>query len=364
MRKCIYTQKDETNATFTSAEHIFPRCIGGVEKLDKDWVCDEFNQTMSKYEQAFAQEYLPILLSRMIFGTKGRKNHHGQAGVSFLISQETGQVTLGYIKEGNPIIIPQVIVEIPPFNGKPTGEMHVVNTQPEEARKLFQTLANYKGKFRVLKNADETLKGKMLIGYIQKQAYLGVFEQVDENTAVNCAKKLQILFKDMLSQDISNAPVNSLEELVNYHKIAQFCICDIMRVHAKIVFNVLAHLKGQSFALRPEFNGITNAIATGKDISKYVSLPNIQFSMNVSDRLFSHEEHFVCLTRVFNCLVGVVTLYGSTPSYQVILSNHWTEPFEPYGHICDWRNRKEYSLGEYFLQHNFFNDLDFQKDFL
>lgn len=359
MRKCIYTKKDETNATFTSAEHIFPRCIGGVEKLDKDWVCNEFNQTMSKCEQTFAQEYPPILLSRMIFGTKGRKNHHGQAGVSILISQETGQVTLGYVKDGTPIKIPQVVVEIPPFNGKPAGEMHVVNTKPEEARRLLQTLANYETKFRVLRTTDETLKGKILIGYIQKQAYLGVFEQVDADTAVNYAQTSQILFKYILSTYMGNAPANSVEEHVNYQKTVQFCICDIMRVYAKIVFNVLAYLKGQSFALRPEFNGITTAIATGKDISKYVSLPNVQFSLNVSDRLFSHEEHFVCLTRVSNCLVGVVTLYGSTPSYQVILSNHWTETFEPYGHICDWRNNREYSLGEYLLQHNFFNKLDF-----
>lgn len=187
MKKCIYTKKDETNATFTSAEHIFPRCIGGLNTLDKNWVCDDFNNAMSMCEQVFAREYLPISFARMIFGPEGRKSHHGQAGVSFLKSLETGQLTLGYPKEGTPISIPQVAVEIPTWGGKLTGKMHGVITKPEECEQLIQALINYEGRFQILRSPDETIKGKMLIGYIRKQVYLGVFEQIDDAMAINYA---------------------------------------------------------------------------------------------------------------------------------------------------------------------------------
>lgn len=353
MKKCIYTKKDESSATFTSAEHIFPRCIGGVNTLDKEWVCDEFNNEMSKCEQTFAREYPPISFSRAIFESEGRKSHHGQAGVSSLKSLETGQLTLGYIKGVASISIPQVAVEIPSWGGNLTGEMHGVITKPAEYEQLVKALANYEGRFQILRSTDETIKGKMLIGHIRKQVYLGVYEQIDDATAIDCAQRLKNFFQHIQSDATIKVVMKKDEHRVNYQKTVQFCVYDIMRVHAKIVFNVLAHLNGQAFVLRPEFNEITNAITTGKDISKYVSAPDAQFSMNVGARLFREDEHFVFLTRICNRLVGVVILYGSTPSFSVILSDHWTEPFEPCGYVCNWRKKEEYSLVDFLLQCNF-----------
>lgn len=36
--QCIYSGKDETVETFSSAEHIFPKCIEGVQTLPNGWV--------------------------------------------------------------------------------------------------------------------------------------------------------------------------------------------------------------------------------------------------------------------------------------------------------------------------------------
>lgn len=353
MKKCIYTKKDESSATFTSAEHIFPRCIGGVNTLDKEWVCDEFNNEMSKCEQTFAREYPPISLSRAIFGPEGRKSHHGQASVSFLKSPEMGQLTIGYIKGRAPISIPQFVVEIPSWGGNLTGEMHGEITKAEEYEQLIQALTNYEGRFQILRSSDETIKGKILIGHIRKQVYLGVYEQIDDANAIDCAQRLKNFFRYIQSDATSKVVMKKDEHRVNYQKTVQFCIYDIMRVHAKIVFNVLAYLNGQAVALRPEFNGITKAIATDENISKYVSSPDAQFSMNVGARLFREDEHFVFLTRMCNCLVGVVTLYSSTPSWSVILSDQWTESFELCGYVCNWRKREEYSLVDFLRQFNF-----------
>ena len=62
MKKCIYTLNDETNATFNSREHILPRSIGGIGTLNKHWVCDDFNNYISKAEREFARQYPLIAL--------------------------------------------------------------------------------------------------------------------------------------------------------------------------------------------------------------------------------------------------------------------------------------------------------------
>lgn len=118
MKKCIYTKKDESNATFTSEEHIFPRCIGGLNKLHKDWVSTEFNNAISKCEKDFSREYPLIVLPRMLLGSTGRAGNHGQAGIGFLLSPDTEELTLGYIKDGQPTSIPQISIFIPPFEEK------------------------------------------------------------------------------------------------------------------------------------------------------------------------------------------------------------------------------------------------------
>lgn len=46
MNKCIYTNKDDNNATFKSAEHVFPKCIGGLYCLPKGFVSDQINNEL------------------------------------------------------------------------------------------------------------------------------------------------------------------------------------------------------------------------------------------------------------------------------------------------------------------------------
>lgn len=342
MKKCIYTKKDESNATFTSEEHIFPRCIGGMTTLNKDWVSTEFNNAISKYEKDFARVYPPVVLPRMLLGSEGRTNNHGQAGIGFLKSPDTGKLTLGYVKAGQLISIPQIFIFIPPFEGKNTNKLHGVINNNEEYKKLFHALANYKGKFQILKTSDLALEGRLLMGWIKEQIYLGVSEQINNATAVDYANRLIKLIKHIQENPTSNVSTETVERQVTYETEASFCLYDILRVYGKIAFNVLAHLKGHDFALRPEFNVITNAITTGTNIDKYVRLSNNPFSPNISNCvLFENDEHFVFVYGVNNYLVANVNLYGTPLSMTVILSDSWKEPFEVCGYICDWRNHKE-----------------------
>ena len=67
MYKCIYTGKETSEASFDSAEHIFPKCIGGQNCLPKGYVSDETNNIFSKYELQFARENPIVLINRMFF---------------------------------------------------------------------------------------------------------------------------------------------------------------------------------------------------------------------------------------------------------------------------------------------------------
>lgn len=46
---CIY-YKDKENLTYNKQEHIFPHCIGGMKKLEKNVVSDQANEYFSKLE--------------------------------------------------------------------------------------------------------------------------------------------------------------------------------------------------------------------------------------------------------------------------------------------------------------------------
>lgn len=351
MQKCIYTKKDGSNATFTSEEHIFPRCIGGVNTLNKDWVSTEFNNDISKCEKVFARAYPLVAMPRMLLGSTGRAGNHGQAGISFLLSPDTRELTLGYIKDGQPISIPQISIFIPPFEEKNTNKLHGVINNNEEYKKLFHALANYKGKFRIIKINDSALEEKLLMGWIKGQIYLGVSEQVTDATAVDYANRLIGLIKHIQENSPSTLSTETTERQVKYETTVSFCLHDILRVYGKIAFNVLAHLKGHDFALRPEFNIITNAITTGTDTNKWVRLSNNPFEPNISNRvLFENDEHVVFVYGVNNYLVADVNLYGTPLSMIVILSDRWKEPFKICGYICDWRNHKEYLLENYIMQ--------------
>lgn len=350
-KKCIYTRKDESNATFNSAEHIFPRCIGGVKTLDKDWVSTEFNNAISKCEMAFAREYPMILMPRMILGSESRKSNQGQAGIGFLKSLDAERLTLGYIKDGQPVNITQISVCIPPFEGQDIGKVYVVVTKKEEYSELLNALINDKDRFQILKTNNSAIKGKLIMGWIRGKVYLGVSEQLDDIMAVDYAKKIIPLIKHIQNNLTKNLPRDVKECQVMYDRKCTFCVFDIMRVYGKIAFNVLAHLKGQDFVLRPEFDAIANSITTGKNIDRYVSFSDNSFSKNMPKVvLFGNNEHNVLICCICNHLVAYVNLYETPLSTTVVLSDNWREPFELCGYICDWRNQEEIFLEDYITQ--------------
>lgn len=64
---------------------------------------------------------------------------------------------------------------------------------------------------------------------------------------------------------------------------------------------------------------------------------------------FPDLAHKIIIMRVKNTLFGYVSFYGSSFETITVLTDSFSGSFEIEGYICDWKNRKEYTLVE-FLQ--------------
>ena len=95
MNKCIYTNKDDNNATFKSAEHVFPKCIGGLYCLPKGFVSDQINNEFSKIELTFARENPLIVINRMFYKRLGRTKHKNRDKISVFKDTVTTKLSLG-----------------------------------------------------------------------------------------------------------------------------------------------------------------------------------------------------------------------------------------------------------------------------
>lgn len=353
MKKCIYTLCDEAQAKFESGEHIIPRCIGGSVKLDKEWVSEDFNNKISKAEREFARMYPLITLPRMMDGPTGRKEHHGRMGVGFLKIRGTDQLQLGYIDEGVPRTIWQLIAPMDALEQNLIKNISCIVEKNGEELQLIEKLAKYEGEIIIVKARKTDFGRDIAVGWINKQVYAGVSSDIDKEVAEQFARKLLQLVCDGKLQQANKASAKEKCQ-VEYQGKTAFSISEIDRVYAKIAFNVLANIKGQKFVLRSEFDCIRNAIVTGEGITEQVSMPNAGPSQDIAKHLkLSKDEHLILLQQEDDQLIGVVNLYGRKgASVMIRLSTSWIEPFDATGYICDWKNKKEQTIEEY-IKDNF-----------
>lgn len=352
MKKCIYTLNDGTNATFNSKEHILPRSIGGIGTLNNHWVCDDFNNYISKAEREFARKYPLITLPRMMNVSTGRKEHVGKLGVGFILIPEVEEsLQLGYIAEGKPRIMNQIVVSIPKLNQGCLDSLFCIVEKAGEEFDFISDLLKYKKKKIVVKTDDELFRDFLAIGYVNKQAYIGIYAGHEDNIVEKYTEQLLKLVSDKKLEFGDYGRTEGVYK-VSYQGKSSFCLEDIKRVYAKIAFNVLAHIKGQEFVLREGFDPIRQAIRTGESIKELVSNPCADVSKKIADVLKLHNnEHLVLLFKEQETLCGAINLFGdASGSIMVKLSTNWEDFFDTTGYVCDWKNKKEYTLEKYLME--------------
>ena len=367
MNKCIYTGKETPQASFDSAEHIFPKCIGGQNCLPRGYVSDETNNIFSKYERQFARENPIVLINRMFYPRVGRKHHKNREKIA--VFKYDDKVTLGYVTEANPICLNQIS-----FFGlsdetlekslscRITLSSNTEGSNKERYEAFLEALKNYNGCPSPIKS-DDIPDNIILFGCKDKCWHLGVSKyQNPELIKSMVLKAVQNLIANLEkfneqykeSELTSNQVTASFEIMFNYE--------DVFRVYAKIAFNALASLKGQEYVLNPEFDDIRNAILEGEDILSYVTIAdckNVQKEITdkFSDRVSVGDRcHSVVFCTLDNYLYGFVSLYGTDHPIVVKLGLTSANIVDMY--LCDWQNKKDYKLIDYVTSVCAFNHED------
>lgn len=364
MAYCIYSGADETTAAFDTAEHIFPKCIGGMRCLPKGWVSDAVNNSFSKLELGFARSNPAVAISRMFFAETGRKKHQNRDRIGiFKKTSDSSDYVLGYIRKATPFPIHQVIVTADfSSKGEQTIPLKVVlapsNTETYETQiqTLWDQLQNYSGSPHCIKDKRIPLH-TYLLGYKDRRWFLGIS---GEENPEDIKPHIENLIKKLSAQDSEGVLSRTGEITTEQHQVEvafsfEGNYLDYLRVYAKIAVNCLASLKGQALLQSCAFDDIKQAILTGKDISKYVwqtDGPNPVTSTlrAFPERLILGERcHATAFLQKEGWVYGVVSLYGLADPIVVKLGMVETH-VETDFYICDWENRVDYTLTECVLK--------------
>lgn len=349
---CIY-YTDRTSLHYIAREHIFPAAIGGIRKLPKGYVSDEFNNDISKLELDFFRNSL-IATARQMEGP-GKKGSMSEqyatkSRVHVIADSKTQQVTgLGYIKLGKTTEIPNVKINVE------TGELTIsfdkmAELEPKDNIKLFSKKCLESHKLNVRTILDDRLDQNILLFGIEEgieTRFNTFFVRNPANTMELTTEYIQKIGKSLHA--IKDEPQSqkywpSSRQTVKFDE-------EHFRVYGKIAFNFLASLKGSAYVKSPHFNAARNWIAYGGD-NEFAQLDNSPVLFKGLPITNSQSIHYVMLAKVKKTLIASLSFYGALKSI-VLLARDYNEPFESTGLICDWKNQREYDIMEYLgkLQH-------------
>lgn len=362
--KCIYSLKDESNATFNTSEHIFPKFLGGIHTLDRGLVCDEVNQMFSSYEMSFARNNPLVAISRMFYGPSGRPKHDKKDIVTFCQVQD-GTIKLGYIVKGIPKIINQMHVPLSCFlNPKDTLEASSVQfkmyLEPDEIVddikqqydvkiESFRTDIVEKCKQQKFLRTPNISEDCIIVGVWKQTLFIGAHESVSEDTLKDCVKRLCIMLTkpNIFKEGKQSQPCCSSSQ-TEFDIKMEFCINDNLRIYGKIAFNCLTKIYGSKFVLQSCFDEFRKSIYLGQGVEKFVTLGNNNNEPDYFLKIFNLGKNyhiFLCL-QVDNDMVGILYLYGRiTPVIIKFTENGKLHDLPiPNGYICDWENCREMTL--------------------
>lgn len=330
---CIYYNHKE-NLTYTGQEHIFPASIGGIEKLPLGYVSDQANHYFSRLEQDLLKSSM-VSLSRGIFGPGKRgSNKLGEVNVC-IMKDDNNEYALGYIFKGKPHTIPHINVNLK------TGKVNLSLDKREGSQYLnifLQKLESFKEKFVYIENSA-ILQDTILIGYYQNKYFVAsAYEEIKISK-----------IKNIINMFLQSICKNTKFENNKSHVCVQNSITiskDNAKVYAKIAFNVLAKYKGKEFVLDSAFDDMRKWIMREKDLS-INWLPNRNSNLNFL--ISGLTGHYCIISDIDGYICAEVSIYGW--KYGFKLGKNPGEKFiMPLGILCDSQNKKEYTLGEVFLE--------------
>ncbi|GAA0134947.1 hypothetical protein YSY43_17870 [Paenibacillus sp. YSY-4.3] len=347
MERCIYLKQSKIDLTYKSEEHIFPAGIGGIQKLPRGYVSDQFNTDIfSKIELDFMRNSI-ISLPRMFQGPGKRGNLSEKSATksnitlmeSTLPSEKA--IHFGYIKLGKPYLIPQIL-----FQESGLGRISLNPEDGEYSMQLnvfYDALNSFSGSYYEFFD-DKFDEHELLLGYFNKKWYLGSRKKIQRNKLIDFVKEVSEQRPDANLEPEKNQAQQFVKQKIG------FDINNYFRTCAKISFNFLASLKGQEFILHDRFDPLRNWIVGGGN-NEFAFLIDRKTEGELFHNLsFPKESHKIIISKIpGNRLVANVSFYGSNFETGIYLCDDFYESFELEGLICDWLQRREIYLNDLIL---------------
>lgn len=359
--RCIYSLCDEESAHFKQSEHIIPKAIGGIYTLQKGAVSDEVNHEFSKIEDQVIHDCPMIAISRSLFGPKGRKKHTRVYGVTFLKEESSGRPEIGYLLQGKPYPIHQVIVSLDKhdqiletFGVTLPENAGYVDNSDTVFKNFIKSILSLSGKFRIIQAKNNIMLNKLIVGFEKKQLYIGIHSRFSKENAVSMGKRLLEIMRQVLNDDMQTKSLSGClhyKNQVTIHYTYKISFPLLYRFCAKVSFNALARVLNDDRIYSPEYDPIRQAILTGNDIEQFVRLSleedHKQRHFNFLNILgFGKRAHGVFFVKEKNFLIAEVFFYGNSLVAMVKIAQvpEPSKPFDLTGYICDWEHGKEGTL--------------------
>jgi hypothetical protein len=349
---CIYYTK-RTDLHYDSAEHIVPAAIGGIATLPKEYVSQEFNTAISGLEQDFIREGM-IALARPVIGPGKRGSlSQGKATKSKVQVirdvKDTSSIALGYFSLKKTYEIPHLVLST--VTGELTfhcSELGMLPGGPEEEVLRFKNQCNQAGELRIKIMEDADLPPEVIL--------VGIADGVEEN--YNC----------FFAKNPTSTIVPSTEYLKRIGQAIQFkpdiqfrqyqpllrgtvtFKLDHLRIYGKIAFNFLALIAGPEVVTDPAFDPVRHWIVNGGHYANVALDPKNVNPLDGMDIPLPDYAHIIYLVRDGRRLLAKLYFYGGL-SVTLLLTEDYPVKFQTDGFICDWRNKKEYRLHKYLLEH-------------
>ena len=345
---CIYSKKDETNASFKAREHIIPKCIGGIECLPLGWVSDEVNNEFSALELEFARNNPLIDIPRSYGDTNlGRKKHSKRKRMQLVKMNKN--FTIGYVDDGKDYYLDTINIIY-----KNDTEIRIFSNVKHETSELNKENTD------LLMNEIKCIDFKDIIkinsNKLIDQCILGKHDGWYLFYPSNFSDEiLQKIFDYIRNNNFSSSSAKTERSMEStFNNEYKYNTEKVKRVYAKIVFNALAKIKGRDFVLDERFDKIRTAIVNGDNIINLVELISINPLKNLCcqyDGLKSiidnKNVHSIFYLVKDKNLYGFISCFGSNCHKILLAENIVNEdmPFE--GFICDYKNKKEDLLSSF-----------------
>lgn len=342
---CIYLL-NQPGLHYTSAEHVIPAGLGGIQTLPLDYVSQEFNNLSSKQELALMRNSI-LALPRQLLGP-GKRGSLSPAKATrsavnvFSKHPEAEEHSLGYIQAGKPYEIPHIV-----WDALSDEVVFSIDKESADAEiAIFrQQLAAFDAS-RVRLIPHNRLDATTFL--------LGLHHDGGKNSEFIVASRsgdVQPFTNDIIAQLIELLPEKGAftggpSYHVRTHQKATIGD-EYYRCCAKIAFNTLAYLKGADFVLQQCFHPLRNWIVNGGTNAFVDPRPGVEANLKP---LFPQDSHHVLIKEDGMGLVAYVCFYNHFTN-QVRLTDQAPERFPLDGFVCDWQAKKESKLHPFLAQH-------------